>query len=98
MKLKQSNLEQRIFSARLVEGIVTTFQNGGIYRSEIDVPSDSVMVYADTVNDSAGQLKSWEDNNAAGRSIDIMISANRAVNEAEYNGEFGGQAKELRRR
>ena len=71
------------------EGIITTYQNAGSYNPTYDVYSDSVMVYADNVHSSDAVLQSWTDNGGE-RSIDLMLSANRAVNQGEYLNQYGG--------
>lgn len=71
------------------DGIITTYQNGGGYDEKYDVYSDSVMVYADNVHGSDSLLRSWTEN-GRGRTIDMMLSANRAVNQSEYINQYGG--------
>ena len=71
------------------DGIITTYQNAGNYSESYDVYSDSVMVYADNVHSSDALLDSWTQNGGE-RTIDLMLSANRAVNQAEYLNEYGG--------
>ena len=71
------------------DGVITTYQNAGSYSESIDVYSDSVMVYADSVNSSDALLQSWTQN-GGDRTIDMMLSANRAVNQSEYVNQYGG--------
>lgn len=80
--------------SKTIDGIVSTFQNSTAYSEAFHIPSDSVMVYADGVNNYNNILNSWQ-TNYTGKELCIMLSCNRAVNETEYNTQYGGSASEL---
>ncbi len=65
-----------------IEGARTISQAAHMYDPNLDLPSDSVMMYVHTIASAKGMYNSWKD---SGRDLSIMIMAGRDGDNEYFN-------------